>query len=190
MRSYITFLISRSSELAYYTWLQFLPPEQLPNTGYLFNGGFQSKPSGLPFDRILPSGNGVTADIQDRFDQVGDRALSIEFGYGRVEFPGVSQVTMLTPGQYAFRGKFQGNISARRGLKWHIACADTPLKQSVRAEWCWEARPTGETSISSSKSETGCQAQVVKLIHDARSQSERFISGQINMTNLRVTRRL
>jgi len=91
-------------ELAYYTWLQLLPAEQLGNAGLLFNGSFELAPSGLPFDWLISSGSGVTATIATRPDRDTERAVFIEFGHGRVEFQGISQVTMLSPGTYKFHG--------------------------------------------------------------------------------------
>lgn len=191
LRSYIDFLVSKKFyELAYYTWLQFLPPEQLDSVGYLFNGGFQTTPSGLPFDWVWPAGTGVTTDIQGRLDQIGDRALSIEFGYGRVEFRGASQLTLLAPGRYRFQGKFQGNISARRGLLWRITCLDAPSTP------IGESKPVlgGATTWRDFEFQfdvptSGCRAQHVRLVHDARTESEQFVSGQIWYDELKISRR-
>ena len=73
-------------ELAYYSWLQFLPPDQLGNTGRLFNGSFEVPPSGLPFDWVFKKAPGVNVKFAPRPDHEREQALLIEFGPGRVDF--------------------------------------------------------------------------------------------------------
>ena len=72
--------------MAYYSWLQFLPPDQLSNTGRLYNGSFEVPPSGLPFDWVFKKGPGVNIKFAPRPDQDREQALLIEFGPGRVDF--------------------------------------------------------------------------------------------------------
>jgi hypothetical protein len=40
--------------------------------------------------------------------------------HGRVEFGGVTQLIMLSPGNYRLKGKYKGQISGRRGLEWRV----------------------------------------------------------------------
>ena len=50
-------------ELAYNTWLQFLPKADLENIGLLTNASFEREPSGLPFDWRLGKGKNALAEI-------------------------------------------------------------------------------------------------------------------------------
>jgi len=190
LRGYLDFLIRHTFyELAYYTWLQLLPAEQLGNAGLLFNGGFELAPSGLPFDWVISAGSGVTATIATRPDRDTERALFIEFGHGRVDFQGISQITMLAPGTYKFQGKFRGDIAGRRGLRWRITCAgataipvgESPMVVGIASPW-----KEFEFSFSIPKAE--CRAQYVRLALDARSPSEQFVSGSIWYDELRIVR--
>ena len=91
LHPYLDFLVRHEFyELAYDAWLQFLPPEQLVKIGHLFNGNFQTAPSGAPFDWTFTGGQGVTIRLSERPDQASDNALLLEFGPGRVDFSSVS----------------------------------------------------------------------------------------------------
>jgi len=190
LRGYLDFLIRHTFyELAYYTWLQLLPAEQLGNAGLLFNGSFELAPSGLPFDWLISSGSGVTATIATRPDRDTERAVFIEFGHGRVEFQGISQVTMLSPGTYKFHGKYRGEIAGRRGLRWRITCAGAtaiPIGESPMVVGI--ASPWKDFEFAFSVPKADCRAQHVRLVLDARSPSEQFVSGSIWYDELRIVR--
>src|SRR5258707_12987908 len=80
LRGYLDFLIRHTLyELAYYTWLQLLPTEQLGNAGLLFNGGFELAPSGLPFHWALSGGSAVRANLAARPARATAAALLIRF---------------------------------------------------------------------------------------------------------------
>jgi hypothetical protein len=185
---YINFLISRNfHELAYYTWLQFLPAEELARISPLYNRSFESTPSGLPFDWVLTQGNGVTTEIRRRTDNLDEHALVLEFGQGRSEFPGVTQLTLLGPGNYTLKGKHKGTLVGRRGLVWRVNCAaaqrlaESDLLRGNIPQW-------REFTLSFTVPQTGCRAQQVRLDFDARSASERLISGSMWFDDLELRR--
>jgi hypothetical protein len=188
LHDYLNFLVSRKFyNLAYYTWLQFLPPEQLIKVGNLFNGSFEFDPSGLPFDWVWSETPGATIKIVMPPDQEKERALNVSLGPGRVHFPGLRELIMLPPGNYRFQGQYKGNIVATRGLLWRIACADK------------QGEPIGESQLVGGQNETwqdfgfsfavpkdDCSAQYVTLASGARSPSEEFISGTIWFGDLKL----
>jgi hypothetical protein len=177
-RAYIDFLISHGFyDLAYYTWLQFLPAEQLSHAGRLFNGRFESEPSGAPFDWRFTQGNGAATKIAARPDHGGDHALYMQFGPGRAEFPGVSELVMLPPGSYKLEGQYKMDLTSPRGLKWRVTCAkqtaplaESPLFKGRIPDW------TG-FGLAFSVPATNCPAQTVQLVSGARSASEQFMFG-------------
>jgi hypothetical protein len=188
LRGYLNFLIGRKFyALAYYAWLQFLPAEQLNNLGLIFNGSFETEPSGLPFDWVITPGAGVTIDIGPAPDQEGGRALVVAFEQSRVDFRGITQLIMLAPGKYRFNGQYTGEITGQRGLKWRIVCAAGPAAgESVMI--------AGRTStwknieFTFAVPGTDCPAQYLRLDLDARMSSEQFVSGTVRFNDLRITR--
>ena len=210
LKSYLDLLVSSGFyELAYYTWLQFLPPERLTKVGALFNGSFEYELSAMPFDWSVKSGSGVTLDIAFRDEQRKAMALFIEFGSGRVTFPPVSQMVMLAPGNYTLKGKYKGEVRGRRGLKWRVAC----MREEVGCNAVSWPRPWRDACVAANSPELAessmfvgstpdwtdfevpvsvpdiaCRAQSVRLMLDSRSASETMVSGSMWFDELEISR--
>jgi hypothetical protein len=190
LKPYIAFLVRHKAYgLAYYTWLQFLPPDKLAAVELLFNGSFEFAPSGLPFDWTIGDGSGVSIDLVPRDGKPDGHALFIEFEHGRVNYRGVTQMTMLSPGNYVFRGKFKGNLAGRRGLKWRISCAGQEGHEIGASDMIIGVIPSwSDVKFRFSVPENDCLAQQVNLDFEARSASERFIVGSVWFDELQIAR--
>ena len=214
---YLKFLIERGFyDLAYYTWLQFLPSEQLNTAGYLFNGSFEVDPTGLPFDWTFTRESGATIEIADRTDVEatlaalkadtwskeqkaylsnkylndpgrGAHALFLEFGVGRVEGLSVKQMIVLAPGDYQFRGTYKADMVSQRGLQWRVVCASKSSAVIGESPIIIEAKADWRYfEFSFTVPKTGCPLQSVQLVFTARSASEQFISGSAWFDDLQI----
>lgn len=189
LREYLALLMrNHFHELAYYVWLQFLPQEQLASAGLLFNGDFESRPSGLPFDWVITAGSGVTIDIARRPDAAGQRALLVEFGHGRADFRGVAQYVMLSPGSYVLKGQYRGQLVGRRGLEWRISCAGAEIPIAKTAMVTGAVPAWTEFSVAFAVPDADCRAQHVRLALDARSASEQLVTGSLWYDKLQIMR--
>lgn len=185
---YLQALIAHKAyDLAYYTWLQFLPAEQLSNAGMLFNGNFEVTPSGMPFDWIIEQGSGVTIDIVPRPGK-SERSLLIDFLYGRVDYHSVHELVVLAPGNYQFNGQYSGKIVGPRGLKWRIVCADTNVRLGESQMITGLTATWKPTDFAFTVPAEGCRAQYVQLDLDARMASERLVSGTMLFGELGISR--
>ena len=96
---------------------------------------------------------------------------------------------MLSPGSYQFNGKYKGDLVSERGLEWRVICAGKDknvigrgvVSRSTTAQW-------QDLEFSFAVPEADCPAQYVKLVFDARSASERFISGNIWFDDFKIAR--
>jgi hypothetical protein len=186
---YLQFLIQRNlHDLAYYTWLQLLPADQLARAGYLFNGSFEQDLTTAPFDWQVNAGSGVTVDIQPRPDNASQRALRIEFGHGRVEFGALYQLTMLAPGKYTFSGVRQGSLAGRRGLLWRVQCTQGSQQIGISKMDLGIFPKWQPFSFEFTVPVANCRSQRVMLMLAARSTSERLLTGTIFYDDLQIER--
>jgi hypothetical protein len=190
LRSYLNFLVARKFyALAYYAWLQFLSPDELSGAGLVFNGGFETVPSGLPFDWSITPGAGVMIDIDTVPDDNGNRALFARFEDGRVDFGRVGQLIMLAPARYRLEAAYKGRLVGQRGLRWRVTCAGEPATPIGESEMIKGISPAWKViEFSVEVPESDCPAQYLHLDLDARMASERFVSGEVWFDNLRISR--
>jgi hypothetical protein len=189
LRDYLNFLVgSKLYGLAYYTWLQFLPAEELARVGSLFNGDFEAGYSGMPFDWVWKATRGTAVEIASLPNDEGrGRVLNMQFESGRIDFPRTTQLVMLPPGNYQFRGTYKADITSQRGMQWRVVCAgreEGALGQSSEINGktpSWKA-----FQFSFYVPEADCPAQYVILDSGARSASEKFISGVIAYNDLKI----
>lgn len=187
---YLNFLVEhRMYQLGYYTWLQFLRPDELAGAGLLYDGDFETPPSGGPFDWHIEQGFGVSIEVAERPDKPGDHALSLAFESGRVEYHSVKQLLMLTPGHYHLGARYKGELVGPRGLKWRLTCAESPEHPFAESAMINGRAPAwSEVDLDFTVPAEGCRAQYLSLDLDARMPSERFISGTIWFDDLRIQR--
>jgi hypothetical protein len=191
LRNHVRALVERGQyELAYYAWLEHLPPAHLTSTGFLFNGSFELPPSGVPFDWVIEPGTGATVDIVDDPERDGRRALLVDFGYGLVEFPKVRQLTMLAPGRYQFKARNKGELVGKRGLVWRIACSETPHVPLGESPMAMGVSPKWrDIDFAFTVPATKCRTQHVHLQLDARMPSEQLLSGSMWFDDLSIDAR-
>jgi hypothetical protein len=189
--AYLNFLVThRMYELGYYTWLQFLRPDELGGAGLLYNGNFEAPLSDTPFDWRFEQGAGVSIDVAERPDKTGDHALRIDFEYGRVEYHSIKQLLMLAPGRYQLHGRYQGELIGPRGLKWRLACAETPDQPfAASAMIAGRAAAWSDIDLDFEVPAGNCRAQYVSLDLDARMPSEQFLNGTVWFDDMSIQRR-
>ena len=190
LRTYLVFLIQRGFfDLAYYTWLQFLPPQQLAMVGPLFNGSFETQPSGLPFDWQLPVVGTAVVSIARRPDKPSSRALVVNFGHGRVELGPTSQLLRLRPGRYRVSGEVMGEVLGRRSVRWRVTCLGKETRHVGESEmFVGEIKDWTAFALVIDVPEADCAAQTLNLFLDARIPSERLVSGTIWFDEMSIRR--
>jgi hypothetical protein len=194
LKPYLDALIANNqADIAYYTWLQFLQPQQLAKVSLVNNSGFETAPSGLPFDWIIGRGANLTAGIaeppgiQPRASK--GRALNVAFATGRAQFPEIGQTVVMSPGRYRLTGQALVEIFANRGLRWRIICS-TGQRQRLAETDMFLGLTRGWTEFQLEfdvPNDPACQSQRLLLIHDARSASEELAKGLAWFDDIKLT---
>lgn len=178
----------RGAAGAYNIWLQMLPEEEMLEVRPANNLDFSRDPSALPFNWNLPRSVNAFIDLQRRSDDVAGRVLRVRFGVGRVRFGAVEQVIFLRPGAYRFSGEQKGLMSSKRGMVWQVSCYPAGPVAGQSSQLLGAPRTWRPFSFDLTIPDNGrCDAQRLRLIHDSRTTSEQFASGEIQFQSLAIT---
>jgi hypothetical protein len=188
LQLYIAFLMqNKLYDLAYYTWLMFLPEEQLSATGLLANADFEFPLSGEAFDWALKGGEGVRIEIEPEPDNSKMSALHLTFLGWQVGDHSVSQKLTLSPGNYQMSGRQMGKLVGPRGVRWQVSCLDNSASPPIASgPMLTGAMKWVPFEFTFKVPTTACPAQEVRLSLDARSASERVVSGHIWLDHLNI----
>lgn len=177
----------KRAEGAYNIWLQMLPAEEVLKVQPVNNLDFSADPGTLPFNWNIPRSVNAFVDLQPRGDEQAGRVLRIRFGVGRIRLGGVEQVTFLRPGAYRFSGEQKGLMSSKRGMVWQVLCYPGGPVAGQSSQLMGAPRVWRPFSFDIAIPDDGrCDAQRLRLIHDSRSTSEQFASGEIQFQSLHI----
>ena len=107
----------------------------------------------------------------------------------RVDFgAGISELVLLPPGNYRLEGKYKADLVSQRGLQWSVKCADATAPIGVSTTMNGSSPTWQDIDLTFTVPENDCPAQSVSLALDARSASERFVSGAVWYDELNIAR--
>lgn len=192
MRAYLARLQKEGAWTeAWFVWLSSLSKEQLGKAAYVYNGGFEQRPTGIGFDWIYQPSPAVVMETSATYGTTGERALHLVFRGLRIKFEHLYQYLLLPEGQYYLSGRARpDNLKTNQGMRWALYClgSQEPLtvSDSFRGADQW-TRFRSEFAVPA-----GCPVQVLRLELAGRIALDFDASGGIWFDDLRIeqTRRL
>ncbi len=172
---------------AWFAWLSSLSKEQLAQTGYVYNGSFELRPTDIGFDWLFQKTPAVAMDVAATYGTTGERALNLVFKGLRIRFEHLSQYLMLPKGAYYLQGRARpDNLKAAQGMQWALYCLGSrePLTVSERF--------TGADNWTRFRSQftvpAGCPVQLLRLELAGRIDLDFDVSGSIWFDDLAIER--
>jgi Tetratricopeptide repeat len=188
---YIDFLLrNRRYGEAARMWEGYLGPRRgpYPETNLLFNGGFETESSGAAFDWTAGKTEHVGELRDSSVTQSGKWSLRVSFdGAANVEYQGVSQTAVVSPGTYRFAAAVRtAGVTTNQGIAFRLFDPESPARLDVRT-----AAFTGTSEwVSLTKDvRVGALTHLVK-IQLFRQPSEKFdskISGRAWIDSVALT---
>jgi len=192
-RDFVHYLFARGDyEQAARSWAGYVGDRA---TGYLqssfvFDGGFESMPSGTEFDWQLGGldGDRVVVSLDPEVARSGKQSLRIRFGGAdNVDFHHTRQVVFVTPGVYTFAALVRAmGVTTDRGLAFHLYDAADPRNIDL-----WTTELTGTTGWTSLEQTVTIPAGVSLLtVEIAREKSDQFdshIAGTLWVDDVTLT---
>lgn len=186
LSSYMLLLIeNKLYDVAYNTWLQTLSAEQLAHAGYLYDGGFEFEPGPFLFNWSFARSPGVSISRTPKEDS-GGMMVVLDFSGARTPPQLLSQTTMLRPGAYTLAGTYRGQVRSRRGLVWTLECLGGGPRLGETEPILGAEKKWSSFELNVEVPTKDCQAQILKFVISARSDSETMLSGSLALSMLEI----
>jgi tetratricopeptide (TPR) repeat protein len=174
---------------AYARWVGTLDQTARDGLTSLYNGSFETRPTGFGFDWRVEDVAGVIVDRDAIAGSGGSSAIKLMFLGHRVEGIPLHQWLLLSAGPYRLR--FRANaqdLRGDRGVQWVIRCQgrgpELAVSEALNGTFDWS-----EHSVDFEIPENGCAAQDLSLRNAGAKGPGKFIIGTIWFDELSIDRR-
>ena len=173
---------------AYARWAGELPLSEMKTLRSVYNGGFESEPSGTGFDWRIGKSVDVIIDRESLAGADGSAALRLRFLGRRTERIPLHQWLLLVPGDYRlrFRARAQ-DVRSDRGLQWTVRCLDgrTELAtaDAVSGTFDWTER-----AVDLVVPERDCRVQDLELRNAGSKGSGKIVFGTLWFDDISIDR--
>jgi hypothetical protein len=173
---------------AYARWAGELPLSDIKTLRSVYNGGFESEPSGTGFDWRGGKSVDVIIDREGHAGSGSSFAVRLRFLGRRTENIPLHQWLLLSPGTYhlRFRARAQ-DLHSDRGLQWVIRClddhAELAASDSVSGSLSWT-----EFNVDFEVPERNCPAQDLALHNAGSKGAGRILAGTVWFDDVSVDR--
>lgn len=176
------------SRQAYVIWSGQLPEAELARLGLLYNGGFETKPSGAMFDWTITPAKGMEIVFDNENPGEGTTSLRVAFGGAPMSFQNVRQTLILDPGVYTLSGLVRTeDLQTERGLSWAIYCYSVGGGQLLASSPSFSGTTDwSRFSVDFEVPPFACDYQAIRLELPARIAAERRIQGRIWVDGLSI----
>lgn len=170
---------------AWFAWLNSLSKQGIAQSGHVYNGSFETRPTNIGFDWIYRQNPAVVMETTSTYGTTGERALHLVFRGLRIRFEHLHQYLLLPPGDYVLQGRVRpDNLKAGQGMQWVLYCMGQkdPLATTERFvgldQWNRFRTQFGVPA--------GCPVQVLRLELAGRVALDYDVSGGIWFDDISV----
>lgn len=152
----------------------------------IYDGGFETKPSGIGFDWRTGGAPGVIIERVQVDGATGSYAAQVSFFGRRVTDTHFAQTLLLAAGPHVLRFRARARrLTSDKGLEWAIGCEgiEEPIASSprLRGDFAW--RPI---ELTFTVPEHGCPAQRLWLRNPGAAGAAKIVSGTLWFDDFRI----
>jgi hypothetical protein len=181
INQYISYLTQRQQwREAREVWLEYLPTEDAPRQGLVYDGGFEGERHNTGFDWFFMPHELLTLKQQATFDVQGNKALRLILRDAtHLNLQHVWQRLVLPPGTYTWRFRYRiDRMATLKGLQWRVRCVADEQRVLAESAVMRDLTPwaTVQTSLQIPRD---CPVQLLRLEASSPRLHEQVFAGDV-----------